>query len=62
MFVYILKIKITSVPEFNSFAAPLAQVISPLKCYNDDYQCYNYQSYFINFINVKNKNLKCRAV
>ena len=27
------------------FAGQLAHVIGPLKCYNDDYQCYDYQCY-----------------
>ena len=32
-------------PSSTHFAGQLAHVIGPLKCYNDDYQCYDYQCY-----------------
>ena len=32
-------------PSSTHFAGQLAHVIGPLKCYNNDYQCYDYQSY-----------------
>ena len=32
-------------PSSTHFAGQLAHVIGPLKCYNDDYQCYDYQIY-----------------
>ena len=32
-------------PSSTHFAGQLAHVIGPLKCYNDDYQCYDYQYY-----------------
>ena len=39
--------RLKSLPCPNSihFAGQLAHVIGPLKCYNDDYKCYDYQCY-----------------
>ena len=32
-------------PSLTRFVGQLAHVIDPLKCYNDNYQCYDYQCY-----------------
>ena len=39
------RLKSLPCPSSTHFAGQLAHVIGPLKCYNDDYQCYDYQSY-----------------
>ena len=39
------RLKSLPCPSSTHFAGQLAHVIGPLKCYNDDYQCYDYQCY-----------------
>ena len=39
------RLKSIPCPSSTHFAGKLAHVIGPLKCYNDDYQCYDYQCY-----------------
>ena len=39
------RLKLLPCPSSTHFAGQLAHVIGPLKCYNDDYQCYDYQCY-----------------
>ena len=39
------RLKSLPCPSSTHFAGQLAYVIGPLKCYNDDYQCYDYQCY-----------------
>ena len=39
------RLKSLPCPSSTHFAGQFAHVIGPLKCYNDDYQCYDYQSY-----------------
>ena len=39
------RLKSLPCPSSTRFAGQLAHVIGPLKCYNDDYQCYDYQCY-----------------
>ena len=39
------RLKSLPCPNSTHFAGQLAHVSSALKCYNDDYQCYDYQCY-----------------
>ena len=39
------RLKSLPCPNSTHFAGQLAHVSGALKCYNDDYQCYNYQCY-----------------
>ena len=39
------RLKSLPCPSSTHFAGQLANIIGPLKCYNDDYQCYDYQCY-----------------
>ena len=39
------RLKSLPCPGSTHFVGQLAHVIGPLKCYNDDYQCYDYQIY-----------------
>ena len=39
------RLKSLPCPSSTHFAGQLAHVIGPLKCYNDNYQCYDYQCY-----------------
>ena len=39
------RLKSLACPSSTHFAGQLAHVIGPLKCYNDDYQCYDNQCY-----------------
>ena len=39
------RLKSLQCPSSTHFAGQLANIIGPLKCYNDDYQCYDYQCY-----------------
>ena len=39
------RLKSLPCPSSTHFAGQLAHVIGPLKCYNNDYQCYDYQCY-----------------
>ena len=39
------RLKSLPCPNSTHFAGQLAHVIGALKCYNDDYQCYDYQCY-----------------
>ena len=43
------RLKSLPCPSSTNFAGQLAHVIGPLKCYNDDYQCYDYQKMLSTF-------------
>ena len=45
LFTAFSRLKSLPCPSSTYFAGQLAHVIGPLKCYNDDYQCYDYQCY-----------------